>query len=148
MSISCEACKNIFASDVQVCPLDCPDDERKEYWKPHHPDIAGLCQSALSGCRLCAEVWRHFFKEKTPIQYAEEPYFEIGQTVHAFHGSGTSFWVSERLYNPSADVDPSASTEDDGITLNLTFGLNSPMIREVEERNFILKKTSGNYDLL
>lgn len=147
--VSCNTCiQSIYGTDVQIC--DCSADVSKPscgHWRRHHAEINDLCTSARSGCRMCSELWRFFFKEKTPEQYlsgimpgVEGQGFPIGGSAHVFFGSGTSFRVAE-LADRSGGERAQGDGED--LVLALDFSINSPMIYEVEERRYILKKTSG-----
>lgn len=145
---SCQTCISILATDIQVCRCERAGVRECRHWRPHHTEIAYLCQSALIGCRICNELWRYFFKEKTPRQYAAEPYFIINNMMHVF--TNTGIWyriveVSDEPTNASAVTEPAENEGDeDRVVLALCFGINSPMIFGVEERLFILKKTSCN----
>jgi hypothetical protein len=90
---------------------------------------------------MCSELWRFFFKEKTPEQYlAADPgevpgqFFQTGSFGHIFVGSGTSFRVTEQT---------NAHQPDEDVVLELDFCINSPMIYEVVKRRYILKKSSS-----
>lgn len=143
---SCDICiQSIYGTDIQICGCDAVTSTSEcTHWRRHHAEINGLCISALQGCRMCSELWRFFFKEKTPEQYlasvapGEFPGqgFLIGPAVHVFSGSGTSYRVSE-LAGGSSDQ------SGEKVLLALDFGINSPMIYEVERRRYVLKKMSG-----
>jgi hypothetical protein len=145
---SCQPCVAIYAADIQVCRCEESGVGRCPHWRRHHAEISGLCQSALIGCRLCSELWRYFFKEKTPQEYAEEPWFATGNSVHAFMNSGIWYRAVDVTGQPAdRAVGPAAALNDgetDGaLTLALCFGISSPMIQEVEERRYFLRKVSG-----
>jgi len=138
-SISCTPCQRLYSGPISIQPASCPASEQKAYWQPHHDDISGLCTSALNGCRICSDLWGYFFKDKTPEEYAEEPWFDVGAMArHGFAGSGTSFCFREWVEDNSGAGVPG---EDDGSeVIVMCFGLNSPMIKGREERRFILRK--------
>lgn len=157
---SCAVClASIYAQDVDICRCGAAGSGAAcAHWRRHHDEIHGLCRSARMGCRMCSELWRYFFKEKTPEQYArdavmtaragggeqagfgiEGPGFLIGHAVHVFHGSGTYYRVVEL----SAESASAGEQGPEDVVLALDFGISSPMIYEVEERRYILRKTSG-----
>ena len=74
---SCQACVALYSTDIQVCRCEQSGVGQCSHWRRHHAEIADLCRSALIGCRTCTELWRYFFKEKTPQEYAAEPWFII-----------------------------------------------------------------------
>ncbi|KAF3046873.1 hypothetical protein E8E12_004564 [Didymella heteroderae] len=152
---SCNVCiQSIYGTDVQICDCeaakskyDCP------HWRRHHAEINELCMSARNGCRMCSELWRFFFKEKTPEQYLagimpglDGQGFLVGGSVHLFFGSGTSYRVTEianRLDERNQALPQRADDQSNAaMLLALDFCINSPMIYEVEERRYVLKKTS------
>lgn len=72
--------------------------------------------------------------------------FVVGGAAHVFYGSGTSFRVTElanRSSKRSVGSVPGDDLSDENMLLALDFGINSPMIYEVEERRYVLKRTSG-----
>lgn len=168
---SCNACIAIYANDIEICRCD-PSVSSQDcgHWRPHQAEINGLCQSALVGCRMCSELWRFFFKEKTPEQYARQPEltvvpgsgaqaastelagpgFVIGPTVQVFHNSGIWYRVVELFAEPPENGTTSTgqgdSESDWEVVLALDFGISSPMIHEVEERRYMLRKTSGELE--
>ena len=115
--MSCSPCAQLYLGSIQLNST-----------KTHHPDIANLCRAALSGCRICTDLWRHFFKEKTPSEYAENPYFIGQRTVQVYVHSGTRY----RFLEPGPGLAPGS--------LELEFLLNSPMIKGVERKKFVFKK--------
>lgn len=167
---SCDVCLlRIYARDVQICRCDAATaGEDCGHWRPHHDEISGLCDSARIGCRMCSELWQHFFKEWTPEQYAGDPTlvtvpgtetqpaswrftgpgFQVGPTLQVFHNTGIWYRVVE-LTTDSTQRGATSSALGDGhndeTVLALDFGISSPMIYEVEERRYILRKTSGRF---
>ena len=170
---SCQACISLYSTDIdiQICRCEQSGVGQCSHWRQHHAEIADLCRSVLIGCRTCTELWRYFFKEKTPQEYAAEPWFIIGHdtqrpqvatadpmlrlvhqlagssSVHAFTNSGIWFRAVdvtgvpvERAAGPKALLNDGES--DGATTVALCFGINSPMIHEVEERRFILRNVS------
>lgn len=149
---SCDTCKqSIYGTDILLCSCTsaAPGSECT-HWRQHHAEIHGLCVSALNGCRMCSELWRFFFKEKTPEQYLNsvpggppERFFPVGPSAHVFFGSGTSYRMTEQpnVRNDSVAVQHSQQPDED-VVLELEFSINSPMIYEVVTRHYILKKTS------
>src|ERR1700712_1434803 len=97
--MSCSACQSIFYATVKIAPQK--SDKADTYFRPHHADISGLCKSALNGCRICTDLWRYYFKQKTPAQYADAPFFHNGEdfkqstALHGHFHSGTSYRFRE-----------------------------------------------------
>jgi hypothetical protein len=166
---SCDTClSRLYATDIQICHCDATVlGTDCGHWRPHHDEIDGLCESARIGCRMCSELWRHFFKEQTPEQYAGEPTlitvpgtgnqpptfrftgpgFLIGSSIHLFHNTGIWYRVVELTSDSARRGAPSHVRKgrqfNDEMILALDFGISSPMIYEVEERRYILRKTDG-----
>lgn len=117
---------------------------------------------------MCSELWRYFFKEKTPEQYASNfslrvvtanrdgslasgsrfngPGFETGTGIHVYLHSGTKYRVVDltgRSDLRHEDVGASGPCQEDETILALDIALTSPMIHEVEARRYFLRKTSG-----
>ncbi|KAE9367060.1 HET-domain-containing protein [Stipitochalara longipes BDJ] len=115
--MSCSPCTQLYLGSIDLSEI-----------KTHHPEITSLCRAALSGCRICIDLWRHFFKEKTPEEYAENPFFIGQRTVQVYMHSGTRYQFLE----PGPGLAPGS--------LELEFLLNSPMIKDVEKKRFIFEK--------
>ena len=114
-------------SRPQVQPRDWPSTDGS-YTKTHHMDISEFCNAALAGCRTCIDLWRHFFKNKTPEEYAEQPYFNTGKFAHVYFGSGTSY----RFLNPGDAL--SRGTAFKPGTMVLEFSLNSPLTKGAAQK--------------
>ncbi|PMD33633.1 HET-domain-containing protein [Hyaloscypha variabilis F] len=115
--MSCTPCSRLYFGTIQFSET-----------KTHHPGIASLCRSALSGCRICTDLWRHFFKEKTPEEYAEDPFFVGQRTVQVYAHSGTRYSFCEARPGLAPG------------SLELEFSLSSPMIKGVERKRFVFER--------
>ncbi|KAK4962047.1 hypothetical protein LTR10_002544 [Elasticomyces elasticus] len=140
--MSCSVCQKIFIAEVHLARADSEwgTIESGEVHQ-HHEDISGLCQSALNQCRICTDVWRHFFKQRTPEQYAQEPLVYNGNNgddatgVHIYLGSGSSYRFVE-LSEHLRDAD----TPKDAFMIE--FDLHGRMDRDVKQFAYVLRPAS------
>ena len=155
---SCNTCLNrVCNTDLQPCHCHTTVSKSNcDHWQHHHDEIDGLCHSARIGCRMCSELWRFFFKEKTPEQYIDGVHlngdthipgrgFLIGNSIHAFIGTGTHYRVVELDSDGTPSSAQGSSQPGEDVVLRLDFSINSPMIYEVEERQYILRKVSREF---
>ncbi len=138
--MSCSPCQDLYLGWIDIQPHNGPRDSSKGV-KSHHPDISSLCRAALSGCRICIDLWRYFFKEKTPEEYADAPFFEGQRSMQVYFHSGTSY----RFLKPGPGLAGEAPKPG---SLILEFILNSPMVKGVETKKFVFEKVDPNQKLL
>ena len=142
----CANCQAIFRGDVpsfpkkikldkNMMPVDVGQVEGEmSFARPHHTDISEMCHAALNGCQICINLWRYFFKDKTPEQYIKNPIFLTGNMVHYYQGSGTYYTMLDPsiggvVYSPE--------------TIEIEFGLNSPMERNAKGKRLICLPVRG-----
>jgi hypothetical protein len=138
--MSCSACTQLYLGQLHVQPHNAPRDDPTGV-RSHHPDIASLCRAALSWCRICIDLWRYFFKEKMPEEYADNPFFQGEISIQHYFHSGTSY----RFLEPGPGLLGEAPKPN---TLILEFILNSPMIKGVETKKFVFEKVDPYKKLL
>jgi Heterokaryon incompatibility protein (HET) len=138
--MSCSPCQELYLGHIYVLPHGAGRESAAGI-RSHHADIASLCRAALSGCRICIDLWRYFFKEKTPEEYVDQPYFEGQRSMQLYLHSGTSY----RFLEPGPGLVGEAPKPD---SLILEFILNSPMIKGVETKKFVFEKVDDYKKLL
>ncbi|RMZ91235.1 hypothetical protein DV736_g1521, partial [Chaetothyriales sp. CBS 134916] len=137
--MSCEACRLIYTLQPQVQPTGWSRDD-DTYVQTHHEDISGLCRAALGGCRTCTDLWGHFFRTKTPEEYAEQPYFVTnGIFIHAYQHSGTQY----RFLDPGEVLDASIVPG----TYVVEFSLNSPVANGAENKRVAFQSFDADDEL-
>ncbi|KAH7317053.1 heterokaryon incompatibility protein-domain-containing protein [Stachybotrys elegans] len=138
--MSCAACASIALKEPRTQPPGWSLTDH-DYYEPHHPDISRLCISALSGCRICIDLWRFFFKQKTPEEYAANPTFITGASfVHAYIGSGITYRFLHQSY---VSTDKRRELPN---TIALEFVLNSPLSKGAESKRYILRNMNSSDD--
>jgi hypothetical protein len=138
--MSCSACRDLYGGEIDVQPHDGPRNSPKGV-KSHHLNISSLCRAALSGCRICIDLWRYFFKEKTPEEYDDAPFFEGQRSVQIYLHSGTRYRFLEPGPGLVGEMSKPAS-------LILEFILDSPMTKGVETKRFVFEKVDPDEKLL
>jgi len=150
---SCQPCVALYSSSIEACRCDASV-TNCGHWRPHHVEILSLCHSALIGCRLCRELWHYFFREKAPEEFAEEPSFGTGLVVHTYMNSGLKYRIQDRTGQPiDSAAGPVAAINDgedadDASILALCFALTSPMVLELPDRQYFLRRVSRKPPLI